>query len=72
LSYLLDAYLTWSISYWLLWWCRYVRYWKDAWNVLDGLIVFISIIDLILAAVLSGKGGGSLQVSNPATPLPKT
>jgi hypothetical protein len=29
--------------------------------VLDGLIVFISIIDLILAAVLSGKGGGSLQ-----------
>ncbi|KAL6754113.1 Ion transport protein-domain-containing protein [Haematococcus lacustris] len=38
-----------------------VRYWTDAWNILDGSIVIISIVELLLLAALAGSGAGELQ-----------
>lgn len=38
------------------------KYVKIAWNLFDGVIVIVSIIDLTLERVGSGGGGGALSV----------
>ena len=38
------------------------KYVKIAWNLFDGVIVIVSIIDLTLEKVGSGGGGGALSV----------
>lgn len=35
----------------------FIRYWTDAWNILDGFIVAVSIADLIVVATGGSKTG---------------
>ncbi len=44
----------------------YVRYWSDPWNDLDGIIVIISIVDIILTYALAGSQTGAMQVGQRA------
>ncbi len=39
----------------------YVRYWTDPWNVLDGIIVLLSITEMVLVLALSGQSPAGLQ-----------
>lgn len=40
----------------------FIRYWSSAWNALDGIIVLISVAELILTVVLASSSIGGLQV----------
>ena len=40
----------------------FVLYWSQPFNILDGLIVMVSLIEIIMLAVASGSGAKGLQV----------